>query len=233
MSGDWVMRCEARTLDDIRALGGNDAEDERRFATAARVSETNLALYRTYHAAVRAGAVANPHDGRMDAPHASAAAAIRDVLGRQSVHGAGQGGRGARCAPSASRSRPTIRSWRCRRRCPSQIVAWLRRLAGRHEKLVRADLPVDLRLAGVAGACRHRSGIERASLRKAGKNPLHRQFVEHADRRTAVADRRRAGSAKRMVRAAALCRHGARLRGRARLRADPPDAACHDRDVSG
>jgi hypothetical protein len=35
-------------LDDIRALGGNDAADERRFATAARVSETNLALYRTY-----------------------------------------------------------------------------------------------------------------------------------------------------------------------------------------
>ena len=46
--GDWVMRCEARTLDDIRALGGNDAADERRFATAARVSETNLALYRTF-----------------------------------------------------------------------------------------------------------------------------------------------------------------------------------------
>jgi hypothetical protein len=42
------MRCEARTLDDIRALGGNDATDERRFATAARVSETNLALYRTF-----------------------------------------------------------------------------------------------------------------------------------------------------------------------------------------
>src|SRR6188472_1673967 len=46
--GSWVMRCEARTLDDIRALGGNDATDERRFATAARVSETNLALYRTF-----------------------------------------------------------------------------------------------------------------------------------------------------------------------------------------
>lgn len=45
-SDDWVMRCEARTLQDIRALGGNDAGDERRFATAARVSETNLALYR-------------------------------------------------------------------------------------------------------------------------------------------------------------------------------------------
>jgi pimeloyl-ACP methyl ester carboxylesterase len=45
---NWVMRCEVRTLDDIRALGGNDAADERRFATAARVSETNLALYRTF-----------------------------------------------------------------------------------------------------------------------------------------------------------------------------------------
>ena len=48
VTGNWVMRCEARTLNDIRALGGNDAADERRFATAARVSEINLALYRTF-----------------------------------------------------------------------------------------------------------------------------------------------------------------------------------------
>jgi hypothetical protein len=47
-AGEWVMRCEARTLADIRALGGNDAADEKRFATAARVSEMNLALYRTF-----------------------------------------------------------------------------------------------------------------------------------------------------------------------------------------
>jgi pimeloyl-ACP methyl ester carboxylesterase len=59
VTGDWVMRCEARTLDDIRAFGGNDAEDERRFATAAHVSEVNLALYRAYlQPAVRA--FANP-----------------------------------------------------------------------------------------------------------------------------------------------------------------------------
>jgi hypothetical protein len=44
----WVMKCEARTLDDIRALGANNPADERRFATAARVSEINLALYRTF-----------------------------------------------------------------------------------------------------------------------------------------------------------------------------------------
>jgi Protein of unknown function (DUF3141) len=48
VTGKWVMRCEQRTLDDIRALGGNDAADERCFATAARVSETNLALYRSF-----------------------------------------------------------------------------------------------------------------------------------------------------------------------------------------
>ncbi|WP_404801127.1 DUF3141 domain-containing protein [Acuticoccus sediminis] len=48
VTGDWAMRCEARTLDDIRALGGNDLEDERRFAAAARVSEINLALYRAF-----------------------------------------------------------------------------------------------------------------------------------------------------------------------------------------
>jgi pimeloyl-ACP methyl ester carboxylesterase len=47
-TGQWVMRCEARTLDDIRAMGGNSPEDERRFETAKRVSEMNLEAYRKY-----------------------------------------------------------------------------------------------------------------------------------------------------------------------------------------
>ena len=46
--GDWVMRCEARTLDDIRALGGNNATDEHCFETVDRVSQANLALYRAF-----------------------------------------------------------------------------------------------------------------------------------------------------------------------------------------
>ncbi|WFU69899.1 DUF3141 domain-containing protein [Bradyrhizobium sp. CB2312] len=46
--GQWVMRCEARTLDDIRAMGGNSPEDERRFATAKRVSEINLKAYQKF-----------------------------------------------------------------------------------------------------------------------------------------------------------------------------------------
>jgi hypothetical protein len=45
--GRYLFRLETRTLDHLRALGGNDADDERRFATAARVSEINEGLYRT------------------------------------------------------------------------------------------------------------------------------------------------------------------------------------------
>jgi len=48
VSGEWVMRCEARTLDDIRRLGANDVTDDRCFATAARMSEANLSLYRAF-----------------------------------------------------------------------------------------------------------------------------------------------------------------------------------------
>jgi Protein of unknown function (DUF3141) len=59
-TGEWIMRCEARTLHDIRALGGNDAADERRFATAARVSEINLALYRTFAQPVVRAMISEP-----------------------------------------------------------------------------------------------------------------------------------------------------------------------------
>ena len=48
ISGDYLVRFEARTLDDIRALGGNTEEDDREFAAVARVSEINLGLYRTF-----------------------------------------------------------------------------------------------------------------------------------------------------------------------------------------
>ncbi len=48
VSGDWLMRCRERTLDDIRALGANSLEEERQFETVARLSEINLALYRTF-----------------------------------------------------------------------------------------------------------------------------------------------------------------------------------------
>jgi hypothetical protein len=48
ITGDYLVRFETRTLDDIRALGTNSEEDDRRFATVARVSDINLGLYRTF-----------------------------------------------------------------------------------------------------------------------------------------------------------------------------------------
>jgi pimeloyl-ACP methyl ester carboxylesterase len=48
IGGDYIVRFEARTLDDIRALGGNDECDDRKFATVARISEINLGLYRLF-----------------------------------------------------------------------------------------------------------------------------------------------------------------------------------------
>ena len=53
--GKYLFRLEARTLDDIRALGGNSAEDDQRFATVARVSEINHGLYRTLARSRRCG----------------------------------------------------------------------------------------------------------------------------------------------------------------------------------
>jgi hypothetical protein len=45
--GKYLFRLEARTLDDIRALGANSDEDNQRFAAVARLSEINQGLYRT------------------------------------------------------------------------------------------------------------------------------------------------------------------------------------------
>jgi pimeloyl-ACP methyl ester carboxylesterase len=48
VGGNYLVRFEMRTLDDIRALGGNSVEDERQFASVARISEINLGLYRAF-----------------------------------------------------------------------------------------------------------------------------------------------------------------------------------------
>jgi pimeloyl-ACP methyl ester carboxylesterase len=48
IGGNYLVRFEARTLDDIRALGGNNEEDDREFASVARISDINLGLYRTF-----------------------------------------------------------------------------------------------------------------------------------------------------------------------------------------
>ncbi len=46
VTGDWIVRFEPRTMDDLRVIVQPDPENERRFATVRRVSEINLGLYR-------------------------------------------------------------------------------------------------------------------------------------------------------------------------------------------
>jgi hypothetical protein len=46
VNGDWIVRFEPRSIDDITALGRNSAADDRAFAAVARVSALNLAAYR-------------------------------------------------------------------------------------------------------------------------------------------------------------------------------------------
>jgi hypothetical protein len=47
VQGGYLFTLETRTLDDIRKVGGNSPEDDRAFATVARVSEINQGLYST------------------------------------------------------------------------------------------------------------------------------------------------------------------------------------------
>ena len=111
VEGKYLFRLETRTLNDIRALGGNDAEDDARFATVARVSEINLGLYQTLvcsggaQAGYRAG-------GRGDARGASQPAALRRVLRSESDDAASEGAGGSRSARRVSRSARTIHFWR-------------------------------------------------------------------------------------------------------------------------
>ncbi|HEV8442531.1 MAG TPA: DUF3141 domain-containing protein, partial [Steroidobacteraceae bacterium] len=69
VQGRYLFRLEARTLAHIRALGGNDAADDARFATAARVSEINLGMYNTVAAPAVRGLSSEASAAAMRALH--------------------------------------------------------------------------------------------------------------------------------------------------------------------
>ena len=176
ISGEWLMRCEARTLEDIRALGGNDTEDDRRFATAARVSETNLALYRTFaQPAVRslmnsqfADWLAQVHPLRLqyamfsdENPFMAHVGALADRV-RQDRK------------PAAADNPFVVLQERMSR----QIVEALDRWRDANEALAER---IFLSIYG-SPTLQVGMGIDPEStkpLRKAGKNALHRQFVDY------------------------------------------------------
>ena len=56
----WMSRFEARTLDDIRALGRNSEADDRAFAAVARMSELTHSAYRTFWQPAIRAMVAQP-----------------------------------------------------------------------------------------------------------------------------------------------------------------------------
>ena len=155
VTGDWLMRCEMRTLDDIRALGGNDAADERRFATAARISEVNLALYRTFAQPVVRALVSAPVAETLQ--HMQPLKVQYEILiRRKSVHGPGRcDGRGGAQEPKACRFRQSFRCHAGNRVKADRCGA--RRLARFHGGGCGTDFPDRLRLAGAAGGGRYRS----------------------------------------------------------------------------
>ena len=69
VKGHYLFRLETRTLDDIRALGTNDVEDDQRFATVARVSEINQGLYRNLVAPAVRASVPEPAAEALRAMH--------------------------------------------------------------------------------------------------------------------------------------------------------------------
>ena len=84
VTGDWIARFEARSLDDVRALGRNSPEDDRAFAAVARLSELNLSLYRTFlQPFLRA--LANQPMADLAPSSESAKAQLHDLCRQQSV----------------------------------------------------------------------------------------------------------------------------------------------------
>ena len=171
-SGEWIMRCEARTLDDIRALGGNDADDERRFATAARVSEINLAMYRTF-AQPFVRALVTPqaaefmrrmHPLRMQYELFSSANPFMAWVRARRDAGT------ARSAREAAGDNPLVQMQEHASQADRRGAGCL---AGHVGAGIGIDVPVDIRLAPAAGGGRNRSQ-RRCQEAQSGKDPLHR-----------------------------------------------------------
>ena len=134
VTGDWIARFEARSLDDIRALGRNSPEDDRAFAAVARLSELNLSIYRTFmQPLVRA--LANQPAADLRRTPEPAPAQLHDVR-RQQPLDEGRAAAGCRRGGSrASRWRPTIRSSRCSRRSRTRSLRPWMPIASRATRL--------------------------------------------------------------------------------------------------
>ena len=187
-SGEWIMRCETRTLDDIRALGGNDAEDERRFAAAAHGFGNQSCDVSYVRTAVRARIGDIPGSG-IRAAHASVAHAVRAVLGVQTRSWRGLKPRQGRPAKTAPPPRRTI-CWCEMQEDASQQIVKASRCVARHGRNV---FPKSAFLSTYGSPFLQAAvGIDPkdGGRQRAGKDPLHYQLVEQriAELKSRVSD---------------------------------------------
>ena len=163
IEGRYLFRLEPRTLDDIRAIVANNPEDDRRFVTAARVSEINLALYRTLVAPM-VRALSDERERARAPQDASQPAPVRHVLERESddAHVRGAGRQDAPGTPAGG-ARQSLAGDGARHVVLDQHVAEsVRRHSRRHG---REGVPRNLWIAAASGDGRPRRG--RSVRRKA------------------------------------------------------------------
>ena len=155
--GQWVMRCEARSLDDIRAMGGNSPEDERRFEAAKRVSEMNLEAYQKYVqpwvksivTPQMAELMRNWHPLRLQYKMLNSRIPLMTAV--------------ANAADKAREERKPVTKdnpfLTFQERISKQIVSSLDQWRDLQERAQRSNVPRSLRLARIADRGRHRSKV--------------------------------------------------------------------------
>ena len=183
VAGNWVMRCEARTL------GRHPRARRQRRGRRAPVRDRGPDIGNQPRAlphlrpadGSRAGQLPA---GGMDAAAASAAAAIRAFLQCQSDDGSGRGsGRAGPQGPQARGRRQPIHRDAGERIAPDRRSA--RRVAGGKRDTGRANVPGGVRLADAPGRRRRRSGWD-ASVAQGGQEPAASRVAAEPDRRAQV-----------------------------------------------
>ena len=220
ITGEWVMRCEARTLDDIRALGGNDLEDERRFEAAARLSEINLALYRSVLQPWVKAAVTPPMAEAMR--RMNPLRLSYEMFGPRNPFLAWVGDAAERVRARRQPVRPGNPLVAAQEQLSQQIVDGLEAWRKAVEKLSEETFLAVYGAPAAAGCAWHRHGFEPAAA-QGGEKPDAWRPGGGAYRRAAAGDDQRR-AARGAGPGAALCGDGAECCRRARVRGDPPDA---------
>ena len=177
VTGEWLMRCEARTLDDIRALGGNDLADERKFEAAARAVRDQPAALPHLRPA-RGPRHGLPADRRGHAPDAPACGSPTRCSGR-----ATPGWPGSPPKPSASRGRRKRRRATPTRSSPLQAQVSRQIVEGLEAWRVAMERLSEDTFHAIYGtpALQAALGVDTSSPqrpRKAAKSKLHEALVE-------------------------------------------------------